>query len=201
MYTQLLIPLSSLLLLSSYLPTPSHALQDCLLLGSKFPAPQKPSRDPSITAAKFSLAQRLQKSLQNSSNSFSIDVFSTNEADSIFTYHQSAPSVLNSTAGVKKVDANTVYRVGSISKLFTVLVFLVGAGDGNYPTAFLSVLKLTISQLTGMILSRATFQNCLPQTRHRFRSHITPSARLVGVLSRLGLWRVIWRELAESVSA
>ncbi len=136
MYTQLLVPLSSLLLLSSYLPAPSNAFQDCLLLGAKFTAPQKPSTDPSITAAKFSLAQQLQRGLQNGSiaskSSFSLDIFSTNEAHSIFSYHNSAPSVPNSTTGVKKVDANTVYRVGSITKLFTVLVFLVGAGDARF---------------------------------------------------------------------
>ena len=37
-------------------------------------------------------------------------------------------STLNST-GVKEVDENTVHRVGSITKLFTILTFLSQVGD------------------------------------------------------------------------
>jgi CubicO group peptidase (beta-lactamase class C family) len=35
-------------------------------------------------------------------------------------------------SGTKAVDANTIYRVGSITKLFTVLTFLVEAGDVHF---------------------------------------------------------------------
>ncbi|KAI9717156.1 MAG: hypothetical protein M1812_004904 [Candelaria pacifica] len=141
MYTQLLLPLSSLFFSSTLFPSSAHAFQDCLLLGAKYQAPQNPSKNPSVTAAKFSLAQQIQQGLQNGSsaygpfpsqNSFSIDVFSVNEADSIFSYYHSHPSVANATSGVKKADANTIYRIGSISKLFTVFVFLVEAGDARW---------------------------------------------------------------------
>ncbi|KAI9700055.1 MAG: hypothetical protein M1836_002589 [Candelina mexicana] len=141
MYTKLLLSLSSLLFLSGFLPTPSVASQDCLLLGAKYSAPQKPSSNPSVSAAKFSLAQQIQQSLQNGSSaygpfprnaSFSVDVFSVHEEDSLFSYHNSIATLRNATNGVKKVDANTIYRVGSISKLFTVLIFLVEAGDARW---------------------------------------------------------------------
>ena len=42
-----------------------------------------------------------------------------------------APSLKNfNSSGVITVDANTVFRIGSITKVFTVLTFLATVGDG-----------------------------------------------------------------------
>jgi CubicO group peptidase (beta-lactamase class C family) len=40
--------------------------------------------------------------------------------------------VKNSTLGVKNVDSHSQYRIGSISKLFTVYTFLIEAGDVKF---------------------------------------------------------------------
>lgn len=70
-----------------------------------------------------------------SSNAFSVDFWSLPDEGSIFTYHWSAPDLVNNTEGVTTVDSNTIYRVASISKVLTVYVFLANAGDElwNHP--------------------------------------------------------------------
>jgi CubicO group peptidase (beta-lactamase class C family) len=40
--------------------------------------------------------------------------------------------VKNSTVGVKNVNSHSQYRIGSISKLFTVYTFLIEAGDVKF---------------------------------------------------------------------
>ena len=54
------------------------------------------------------------------STSFSVDVFSTHESTSIFTYHYSAPDLNSAQNGSKKVSSTTIYRIGSITKVFTI---------------------------------------------------------------------------------
>jgi CubicO group peptidase (beta-lactamase class C family) len=38
----------------------------------------------------------------------------------------------NPTAGVGTVESNTIYRIGSISKLFTVYMYLITASDASF---------------------------------------------------------------------
>lgn len=58
-----------------------------------------------------------------STTSFSVNIFSAHECESIFQYHFTSSS-LNSSS-TKKVDENTVYRIGSITKVVTVLALLL----------------------------------------------------------------------------
>jgi CubicO group peptidase (beta-lactamase class C family) len=64
--------------------------------------------------------------------SFSIDVYSITQATPLFTYHYSAPGLSNPVEGVAKVDSNTIFRVGSASKLWTVYLYLIEAGDVSF---------------------------------------------------------------------
>lgn len=63
---------------------------------------------------------------------FSLDVFSIHKPVSELRYHYTASEAAISAAGVQKVDSNTVYRVGSISKAWTVYLFLIAAGDSAF---------------------------------------------------------------------
>jgi hypothetical protein len=60
-------------------------------------------------------------------NSYSIQVFTGSGI--LFEHYPTAPSLpsLNSS-GVKQVDAHTVYRIGSLTKIFTMYAFLLEAG-------------------------------------------------------------------------
>lgn len=65
-------------------------------------------------------------------DSFSVDFYSVRDAQPLFTYHHSAPDLANATEGVQRVDSNTIYRTGSISKVFTVYTYLQNVGDSTW---------------------------------------------------------------------
>ena len=67
--------------------------------------------------------------LDNKTTSFSIDFYSLGDDKPLFNYHFSAPELVNASEGVTEVDSDTVYRLGSISKVFTVYTFLASVGD------------------------------------------------------------------------
>ncbi|KAK9771000.1 putative Beta-lactamase/transpeptidase-like protein [Seiridium cardinale] len=64
---------------------------------------------------------------------FSVDVYSLHSEESLFTYHYT-PELLSSlgTSGVSVVDSNSVFRIGSVSKLWTVFLYLIEAGDDSW---------------------------------------------------------------------
>jgi len=111
------------------------SFQDCPLLGLAFPSPTKFGAGV-IQNAASNLNDAINNAISTgdingATASFSIEVFSTNSASSFFTYHYSAPN-LNASLGVSTVDSGSIYRIGSISKLFTVLTLLVSDGDVHF---------------------------------------------------------------------
>lgn len=56
-------------------------------------------------------------------------MFSASDNGLFYQYHHTGPAVANSTFGVNKVDADSIYRIGSISKLLTVYLFLLCESD------------------------------------------------------------------------
>lgn len=109
------------------------SFQSCPFLGIDFPAPTKLSGSSIIQNATSSLLAAINTAINNGVNgsSFSVEIFATHEPSSLFNFHHSSPS-LNSSVGVKTVDSNSIYRIGSISKLFTVYLLLIEAGDVNF---------------------------------------------------------------------
>jgi CubicO group peptidase (beta-lactamase class C family) len=115
--------------------------QPCPLLGPVFPAPSNPAGSNAINSATKSATRAIQAALLNATTygqlesntaSFSIDVYSTHERSSIFTYHYSAPALAHPAEGVATVDSNTIYRIGSVSKLLTVYTYPAAAGDVSF---------------------------------------------------------------------
>ncbi|KAK4152674.1 D-alanyl-D-alanine-carboxypeptidase/endopeptidase AmpH [Chaetomidium leptoderma] len=67
--------------------------------------------------------------------SYSIEVFSTSKENPIiFDWHHTAASLAaaTNTSGVSKTDANAVYRLGSLTKVFTVYTWLAQDGDSKW---------------------------------------------------------------------
>ncbi|RYN63574.1 hypothetical protein AA0118_g4343 [Alternaria tenuissima] len=60
-----------------------------------------------------------------SSTSYSVSITTTE--DTVFEYHWTAPNV-NTTVGISEVNGDTVYRIFSVTKLFTVLSALLQEG-------------------------------------------------------------------------
>jgi len=113
----------------------------CPLLGPDFPPPRKISQNPRFreTINSFSNAIQQLVSTGNSSygpfdsanNTFSINVFSALSDAPLYEYHYTAPLFSNGSVGTKTVNGDTVFRIGSISKLFTVFALLIEKGDVN----------------------------------------------------------------------
>jgi CubicO group peptidase (beta-lactamase class C family) len=117
-----------------------HSLT-CPLLGPDFPVPTNPSGNKDVIEAQQLMASAIQQALHtnttdggldSNATSFSLQVYSLHETDPIFTYHYSAPALSNPTEGVAAVDSNTIWRIGSNSKLWMVYVYLITAGDASW---------------------------------------------------------------------
>jgi hypothetical protein len=108
----------------------------CPPIGPVFPAPTNLSNSISFQQALSNLTYSLDVALDKSNSSFgkidsedtySIQVFSGSSHKSIFEYYHHGENLTNSSATT--IDGDTVYRIGSVSKLFSVYMLLVEAGD------------------------------------------------------------------------
>ncbi|CAI7600970.1 unnamed protein product [Penicillium glandicola] len=109
------------------------------LLGPSYPPPRDLSSSHSRVAASWkNLTSQLNTVLtDNKSNktsgvyalknlTFSAGLFSTLDPKAKdLQFHHTASEVANSPVGVRKVDGNSIYKVASVSKLFTVLAGLI----------------------------------------------------------------------------
>jgi Beta-lactamase len=106
-------------------------LNYCALLGPNYPPPFNLSSSTSFQQAVAAFKSQLTKIPGSDSpdTAYSISISSAASNDTLFELHYTPPTVKNASHGVQTVDANSVYRIGSISKVFTVWTFLTGAGD------------------------------------------------------------------------
>ena len=114
----------------------SCAVNYCPLLGAVYPAPQNISSNALAKSAVASLTAALDQAVgrnktaygefSSASNSFSINVVSANEDRPIFQYQHTASQLDN--ASTTAVTGDTMFRIGSISKLFTVFALLLQEG-------------------------------------------------------------------------
>lgn len=65
--------------------------------------------------------------ISKNTTTFSIDIFSTTTNESVFSYHHIAPDN-NATLPAERVDDGSIYRIGSVSKLYTAYAILAAAG-------------------------------------------------------------------------
>ena len=113
--------------------------QPCPLYGKNFPAPTGLVTSAHIKAAAESTSNQLLRAknettvygeLDTDTTAFSVDFYSLQDEDALFSHHYTPAQLLSQrTAGVEEVNSDTVYRVGSVSKLWTVYLYLLAAGD------------------------------------------------------------------------
>jgi len=116
----------------------SVAAPNCPLIGPEFPPPQRLAEHPIWKKAVENITAVFD--YIDASNitgvdrfSYSIQIFSSNPGPPIlWERHRTAKNLPANTTGVKDVDGDTVYRLGSVSKVFTVLAFLAEAGDVHW---------------------------------------------------------------------
>jgi CubicO group peptidase (beta-lactamase class C family) len=124
----------SLALLAGATPFARAAVNPCPLDGPVFPKPAQLSQMPIIKAAVANLTETFTNWNANDTStnafSYSIQIFSAWEDDPIWSFNHTAPNLANIThPGVTTVDQDSVYRLGSLTKIFTVYNFLLNAGD------------------------------------------------------------------------
>ena len=130
----LLLALSSL---GGGLSPRSSKLEACPLLGQPYLPPTSIASDPKFQKAAKALDATLdglvaKNAATYGNTTFSIGIFSASDDGLLYTYDHTAFDVQNSKYGTNKVDADSIYRIGSISKLLTVYLFLMSEGDTRW---------------------------------------------------------------------
>ncbi|GME48623.1 beta-lactamase-like 1 [Neofusicoccum parvum] len=126
----------------SYAPVLTQ--QKCPFAGQLFPPPTAASSAPAILAAQSALRAQLDAAVQPgggiegvdvNGTFFSVAVFSAadGEEGAFFEYHYAVPGMENATGG-RALDGESVYRIGSVSKMLTVYALLAERGDGDFGT-------------------------------------------------------------------
>lgn len=109
----------------------------CQIGGLDYPVPASLSQSSSIKTAAKNVASLIATAQGNGtvygtldpkSLTFLAEVYSLHDTDSLFSYSYTAPELGDPTTGVKTVDANTIFRIGSTSKLWTTYIFLMQNG-------------------------------------------------------------------------
>ena len=126
---------------TSYLFLPSLVLasfsdvvptRDCPILGPTFPLGFDLTQSNAIRAVNHEFPALI-KSLFSSGiidskqSSFTIDVFSTARNESLYSYAHAAAG-LNSTLTAGVLNDETIFRIGSVSKLYTAYAIIAQAG-------------------------------------------------------------------------
>lgn len=131
-------------LFAAALATTGLAAPNCPPLGPTFEKPRNFASSTAIRAAVANLTETLTARDQDTSpavradtTSYGIEVFSTSkDYPVVFSWHHTAPSLAASnndnTMGVSKADADAVYRLGSLTKIFTVYTWLAQDGDSKW---------------------------------------------------------------------
>lgn len=102
----------------------SAAAQTCPPLGIVLPPAQAPSNNPAVISATKKLTATIDSkfSSQLNSSGISLVVKSIHEDAPLFSYHFTPPVL--SGIGTAAINENTIFRVGSLSKLFPALAAL-----------------------------------------------------------------------------
>ncbi|KAH8660133.1 beta-lactamase/transpeptidase-like protein, partial [Xylariales sp. PMI_506] len=133
--------LATLVSVGSLVIAPTNTIA-CPVLGPAVPAPTELSSNEKFKAAVEALDDAVTDALETGESSsgpglfnattMSIGMFSLDEDQLVYQRHYTDPSVSSSEDGVNDVDANSIYRLGSISKLLTVYLFLIREGDSRF---------------------------------------------------------------------
>lgn len=132
----------AIVLLTATSAVASFDTQPCPLYGQNYPAPTGLATSKYVEAAAQSVLNQLLKAknettaygpLDTTTTAFSVDFYSLEGEDTLFSYHYLPAQLLDQrTVGVEEVNSDTIYRVGSVSKLWTVYLYLLAAGDQTW---------------------------------------------------------------------
>ncbi|KAJ2985344.1 hypothetical protein NUW58_g5587 [Xylaria curta] len=125
-------------LLTIWLPLSGAQSQErtCPLKGPQFPAPRGLASEAIFQKATGVIEQFIRANLEESpynETTFSIGMFSTTDDDKLlYEFHHTDPAVETSGLGTNKADADSIYRLASITKILTVYQWLIADGDRQF---------------------------------------------------------------------
>lgn len=111
------------------------AIPNCPYNGPSFPLPADFASSEIMQTALGELTEAFEglksdPSVNPNWTSWSVQIFSTTDEDKpLWEHYHTAPLLNLSPAGVQEVDGDTIYRLGSNTKIFTMLTFLAEAGE------------------------------------------------------------------------
>lgn len=118
-----MLALSKLVTASALALASVASAKPCPPLGPVLPAPMAPSKHEAMPKAVKGLAAGLdEQTAAFNTSGISIAAKSLHEDKQLFSYHFTPP--VTSGIGTKKIDENTIYRVGSVSKMMAALAAL-----------------------------------------------------------------------------
>lgn len=120
------------------------AFTPCPLLGPSYPPP-KLQLDPSgVSSALKGLTEQFDELVRtgnsthgpfaSNTTSFSVALFAAEDygfpgKPFFYDYHYTAPALKTSLSGTHSINADSIYRIGSLTEVFTVWATLIEAGD------------------------------------------------------------------------
>ncbi|KAL1894019.1 hypothetical protein Sste5346_006161 [Sporothrix stenoceras] len=70
---------------------------------------------------------------ESNTTAFAVEVYSVASGESLYTFSFNPPGLADThTVGVTNIASDTVFRLGSVSKLWTTYVFLIAVGDRSW---------------------------------------------------------------------
>ncbi|KAF2973099.1 hypothetical protein GQX73_g677 [Xylaria multiplex] len=117
-----------LILVTQVLATSSNT---CALAGPGFPAPSHLSSSSLLSDATSQFEESLRNevlSSQGKDTAWGVALFSSKENKTLYEHYYTPPIDI----GVSKVDRNSIFRIGSVSKVFSVWSFLIEVGDERF---------------------------------------------------------------------
>ncbi|KAI1125391.1 beta-lactamase/transpeptidase-like protein [Nemania abortiva] len=123
MFTKLQIA-GLLVLIIEVIATYAH---ECALAGPGFPPPSRLSNSSLLTEAIVEFSKSLddvQLGLQANDTAWAVALFSSKENKTLYEHYYTPP-----IDGISKVNRNSIFRIGSVSKVFSVWSFLLEVGD------------------------------------------------------------------------
>ncbi|KAJ8110147.1 hypothetical protein ONZ43_g5951 [Nemania bipapillata] len=114
------------------------SIPNCPFPGAAFPKPTNLAASPTIQAALKDITAAFEaygKDPTNNPNgtSWSLQIFSASSDEPLWEHYHTAENLLGKDgSGNITVGPDTIYRLGSLTKIFTILTFLAEAGDSYW---------------------------------------------------------------------
>ncbi|KAI1754825.1 beta-lactamase/transpeptidase-like protein [Xylaria castorea] len=125
----------ALLAICLYLSGAQGKERICPLKGPQFPAPTGLGSEALFRNATSMIERSIRANLTEApynETTFSIGMFSTTDDELLYEFHHTDPTVATSGIGTNEVDADSIYRIASITKILTLYQWLIADGDRKF---------------------------------------------------------------------